>query len=45
MFAAFAPGLENKLLRRDALLMTRGDVKRVFVCAIRLSALGPALSV
>jgi hypothetical protein len=42
--SSFAFGRENKLLLRDALLMTSGEVKRLFDCAARLSGFGPALS-
>ena len=42
--SSFALGLENKLFLRDALLMTSGEVKRLFDCTACLSGFGPALS-
>ena len=42
--SSFGLGRENKLFRRDALLMTSGEVKRLSDCAARLSGFGPALS-
>jgi len=42
--SSFARGRENKLLLRDALLMTSGEVKRVFGCATLVSGFGPVFS-
>jgi hypothetical protein len=43
--SSFARGRANKLLRRDALLMTSDEVKRVLGCAAPLLEIGLGFSI